>query len=151
MAHGWAGDAFAARRQRDRARELLDHDGTLKQREAGPAIFFRHLHHPDAEVLGALLEARQELRLDLLALGRDGLALDRNELGVDKAPQGFLEHPELFGQLEFHYTGSSASSVRPREGGDPDFLCLRIWPWIPACAGTNGVCCSTSASTKTSR
>src|SRR5207249_167169 len=98
-----AGDAFAARRQRDGARELLDHDGALKQREARPAVILRHLHHPDAEVLGALLEARQELRLDLLALVRDGLTLNRDELGVDEAPQRVLEHPELFWKLEFHH------------------------------------------------
>ena len=86
-AHGRAGDAFAARRQRDGAREFLDHDRALEQREAGAAVFLRHFHHPDAEVLGALLEAREVFRLDLLALGGDGLALDRDQLVVDEAPQ----------------------------------------------------------------
>ena len=43
---------------------------------------------------------RQELRLDLLAFGGDGLALDRDQLVVDEAPQRFLEHPQFFGKLE---------------------------------------------------
>src|SRR5262249_17918205 len=84
-------------------RQFLDHDRALEQRQPGAAIFLRHLHHPDAEILGALLEALQILGLDLLALRRDGLAFDRNELGVDEAPQRFLEHTQFFGQFEFHY------------------------------------------------
>src|SRR5207302_7898456 len=35
-----------------------------------------------------------------------------------------------------------ANSVRPRASGDPGFRTLSIWPWVPACAGTNGTCCS---------
>src|SRR4029453_463397 len=35
--------------------------------------------------------------------------------------------------------GSSAPSVYPRESGDPALI-QNLLPWVPACAGTNGVC-----------
>ena len=118
-AHGRAGDAFAARRQRDRARELLGHDARAQQRQAGAAVFLRHLHHPDAErPWRAGDEPLAIMRLDLLALER--VALDRNELGVHEPPQRLLEHAQLLGKLEIHVHGSpycrlaTAPARRPR-------------------------------------
>src|SRR5882724_11389933 len=78
------------------------------------------------------MEARQELRLDLLALGRDGLALDRDELGVDETPQRLLEHPELFWKLEFHHASPCFVRQTRRVGkgaGTPRFTRAR-----PSCA-----------------
>ena len=103
VAHRRAGDAFAARGQRDGARQLLGDDGALEQRQSGTAVFLRHLHHPDAEVLGALLQLAEEFRLDLLAFGGERLALDRDQLAVHEPPQRVLEHPQFFGKLELHH------------------------------------------------
>src|SRR5690606_33584924 len=45
-----------------------------------------------------------------------------------------------FGDIDFHLAHALAS-VRPRESGDP-VLCAAIGTvWVPAFAGTNGVCC----------
>ncbi len=102
-AHRGAGDALAARRQRDRARKLLGDDAAREQGEAGAAIFLRHFHHPNAEVFGPLAEAFEELRLDLFALRGDGLALDRDQLGVDETAERVLEQAQLLGQFEIHH------------------------------------------------
>src|SRR5205823_13543212 len=52
------------------------------------------------ELLRALLEMREILRLDGFAVG--GLPLDRNQLVVDEAPQPGFEDSQLFRQLEIH-------------------------------------------------
>ena len=97
---GWTGNALAAGRYGDGARELFPHHGAREGRHAAPAIFRRHVELPDAELLGAPLEALEILRLDLFAVG--GLALDRDQLIVDEAPQGGFEDSQLFRQFEIH-------------------------------------------------
>ena len=68
-----------------------------------PPIFLRDVHHPEAEVLGALAEALVIFRLELLGALEHRLALDRNQLGVDEAPQRFLEDAQFVGKIEIHH------------------------------------------------
>jgi hypothetical protein len=61
---------------------------------AGMAMVRGHVELPDAELLGALLEADAKLRLEAFALG--GLALDRDQLVIDKAAKPGLEDAQFF-------------------------------------------------------
>src|SRR5262249_35150050 len=54
-ARGWTGNALAARRDGDGARELFPHHGAREGRHASAAIVRRHVELPDAELLGASL------------------------------------------------------------------------------------------------
>src|SRR5262249_58755418 len=72
-ARGRTGNALAASRDGDGARELFPHHGAREGRHAAAAIVRRHVELPDAELLGASLEALEILRLELFARG--GLAL----------------------------------------------------------------------------
>jgi hypothetical protein len=99
-AHAWTHDALAARRQRDGAGQFLPHHDARHQAEPHAAEFLGHLHHPDADILGALLQLLTPCRLQLLAVA--GLALDRNQLLIDKTTERIFEDAQLFGQCEIH-------------------------------------------------
>src|SRR5262245_39687508 len=109
-ARGWTGNALAARRYGDGARELFPHHGAREDRHAAAAIFRRHVELPDAQLLGALLEALEVFRLDLFAVG--GLPLDRDQLVVDETPQGGFEDSQLFRQFEIHCLYAPSASSR---------------------------------------
>src|SRR5499427_7567327 len=113
-AHGWTGNALATGRDGDGARELFPHHGAREGRHAAAAIFRRHVELPDAELLGAPLEAFEILRLEFLAVG--GLALDRDQLIVDETPQRGFEDSQLFRQFEIHcpYVPSPSSRHKTR-------------------------------------
>src|SRR5215831_12349402 len=113
-ARGWAGNALAAGRYGDGARELFPYHGAREGRHAAAAVFRRHVELPDAELLGAPLEPLEILRLDFFSVS--GLALDRDQLIVDEAPQRGLEDSQLFRQFEIHrpYVPSPASRHKTR-------------------------------------
>src|SRR6516165_236633 len=113
-ARGWTGNALAARRDGDGARELFPHHGAREGRHAAAAIVRRHVELPDAELLGASLEAFEILRLEFFAGG--GLALDRDQLIVDETPQRGFEDSQLFRQFEIHcpYVASPSSRHKTR-------------------------------------
>src|SRR5262249_10332592 len=50
-ARGWTGNALAARRYGDGARELFPYHGTREDRHAAAAIFRRNVELPDAQLL----------------------------------------------------------------------------------------------------
>src|SRR5262245_58745051 len=71
---------------------------------------------PDAQILGALLETREIVRLDALAVG--GLAFDRDQLVVDEAAQAGLEDSQFFRQFEIHFVllpGRPPATPRARQ------------------------------------
>src|SRR5437899_4512434 len=109
-APGRAGSTLAARRYGDGAGELFPYHGAREDRHAAATIFRRHVELPDAELLGAPLEALEILRLDLFAVG--GLALDRDHLIVDEAPQRGFEDSQLFRQFEIHCLHAPSASSR---------------------------------------
>src|SRR5215813_12439159 len=109
-ARGRPGDALAACRDGDGAGEFLPDHGTRQDRHAAAAIFLGDVELPDAELLGALLEALEVFRLDLFAVG--GLPLDRDQLVVDEAPQGGFEDSQLFRQFEIHCLYAPSASSR---------------------------------------
>src|SRR5262245_54862915 len=109
-ARGWTGDALAARRYGDGAREFFPHHRAREDRHAAAAIFRRYVELPDAQLLGAPLEALEVFRLELFAVG--GLALDRDQLIVDEAPQGGFEDSQLFRQFEIHCLHAPSASSR---------------------------------------
>src|SRR5262249_32895670 len=113
-ARGWTGNALAARRYGDGARELFPYDGAREGRHAAAAIVRRHVELPDAQILGAPLEALEVFRLDLFAVG--GLALDRDQLIVDETPQRGFEDSQLFRQFKIHcpYVPSPSSCHKTR-------------------------------------
>src|SRR5262249_22995651 len=125
-ARGRAGDALAARRDGNGARELFPDAGAREDRHAAAAIFLRHVELPDAEILGALLEAREIVRLDALAVG--GLAFDRDQLVVDEAAQAGFEDPQLFRQFEVHSVILRPARPRARRPRPRPLL----WPGRPA-------------------
>src|SRR5262249_59952645 len=97
-ARGWTGNALAARRYGEGGRELFPYQGAREDRHAAAAILRRNVELPDAQLLGAPLEALEVFRLDLFAVG--GLPLDRDQFVVDEAPQGGFEDSQLFRQFE---------------------------------------------------
>src|SRR5262249_60657808 len=109
-ARGWTGDALAARRYGDGAREFFPHHGAREDRHAAAAIFRRYVELPDAQLLGAPLEALEVFRLELFAVG--GLALNRGQLIVDEAPQGGFEESQLFRSFEIHSLRAPPASSR---------------------------------------
>src|SRR6266702_4980016 len=109
-ARGWTGNALAARRYGDGAGELLPYHGAREDRHAAAAIFRRNVELPDAQLLGAPLEAFEIVRLDLFAVG--GLPLDRDQLVVDETPQGGFEDSQLFRQFEIHCLYAPSASSR---------------------------------------
>src|SRR5215831_11330720 len=109
-ARGWTGNALAARRYGDGARELFPYHGARQDRHAAAAIFRRYVELPDAQLLGAPLEALEIFRLDLFAVG--GLTLDRDQLVVDETPQGGFEDSQLFRQFEIHCLYAPSASSR---------------------------------------
>src|SRR5215831_5812915 len=107
---GRTGNALAARRYGDGARELFPYHGAREDRHAAAAIFRRHVELPDAELPGAALEALEIFRLDLFAVG--SLPLDRDQLVVDEAPQRGFEDSQLFRQFEIHCLYAPSASSR---------------------------------------
>ena len=103
MADGRTGNAAAAaRRQRDRARQLRLDDRFRQRGETGAAVFLRNIHHPEAEIFRAFGKTLVIFGLELLAaLGR-GLPLDRDHFGIDETPQCVLEDAQFLGKLEIH-------------------------------------------------
>src|SRR6266446_9057264 len=67
-ARGRTGNTLAARRYGDGAGELFPYHGAREDRHAAATIFRRHVELPDAELLGAPLQALEIFRLDLFAV-----------------------------------------------------------------------------------
>src|SRR5262249_51828920 len=84
--------------------------GEREDRHAAAAIFRRYVELPDAQLLGATLEALEVFRLELFAVG--GLALNRDQLIVDEAPQIGFEDSQLFRQFEIHCLHAPSASSR---------------------------------------
>src|SRR5262249_45340842 len=99
-ARGGTGDAFAARRNGDGARQLFPDHRAREYRHPAAAILLRHVELPDAKFLGALLDFLDVFRLHCLA--DTSLPLDRDQLGIDETAQTGLEDAQLFRELEVH-------------------------------------------------
>src|SRR5262249_10066806 len=104
------GNALAAGRYGDGARELFPHHGARRGRHAAAAIFRRHIELPNAELLGAPFEALEILRPDFFAVG--GLALDRDQLIVDETRERGFEDSHLSRQFKIHCLSDPSPSPR---------------------------------------
>ena len=105
--------AGPARRQRDRAGELLPHHDQAEQAEPLPAVFGRHVEQPQPELLGLALEVGAHVGAQVGAVHRGHL--DRDQLAIDEGLDRVLEQLELLGKVEVHEMIPSSDSRVPDE------------------------------------
>ena len=66
------------------------------------------------------------------------LGVQRRLLVRDQGRATLGVQPRRDGRPAAEEEMSNLSTVRPREGGDPESKLRSVRPWVPACAGTNG-------------